>query len=68
MQDARNGQPAGGQGTQAVPVEAVALAALPQLSGPQADQPFPKGPQAVQVARYRVIVEAGSADRWFWSR
>src|SRR5208337_3808796 len=59
----RSGQPAGRQLTQAVPVEAVALAALAQLSSPQAGQPVPKGPQAVEVSRYRVVVEVALHDR-----
>ena len=63
MQHARSGQPASRELTQSVPVEAVALAALAQLRSPQSGQPFPKGPQAVEVSRYRVIVEVALHDR-----
>ena len=63
MQHARGGQPAGREFTQSVPVEAVALAALAQLGSPQPGQPVPKGPQAVEVSRYRVIVEVALHDR-----
>ena len=48
---------------QSVPVETVALAALAQLSSPQPGQPVPKDPQAVEVSRYRVIVEVALHDR-----
>ena len=63
MQNARSKQPAVREFTQTVPVEAVALAALAQLSSPQSGQPVPKGPQAVEVSRYRVIVEVALHDR-----
>ena len=48
---------------QSVPVETVALAALAQLGPPQSGQPVPKDPQAVEVSRYRVIVEVALHDR-----
>jgi hypothetical protein len=48
---------------QSFPVEAVALAALAQLCSPQSGQPVPKGPQAVEVSRYRVVVEVALHDR-----
>ena len=63
MQHARHGQPADSQPVQTVPVEAVALAALPQLRSPQTGQPCPKGEQAVEVSRCRVIVEEALHDR-----
>ena len=63
MQNARSGQPAGREPMQSVPVEAVALAALTQLGSPQSGQPVPKGPQAVEVSRYRVVVEVALHDR-----
>jgi hypothetical protein len=63
MQNARHGQPAGSERAHAVPVEAVALAASPQLSVPQAGQPIPKRLQAVEVSRYRMIVEVALHDR-----
>src|SRR5208337_3539846 len=63
MQHARHGQPADSQPVQTVPVESMALAALPQLRSPQTGQPSPKGEQAVEVSRYRVIVEVALHDR-----
>ena len=48
---------------QAVPVEAVALAALPQLRSPETGQPSPEGEQAVEVPGYRIIVEVALHDR-----
>ena len=63
MQNARHGQPAGSELAHTVPVEAVALAASPQLRSPQAPQPIPKGLQAVEVSRYRMIVEVALHDR-----
>src|SRR5208283_1228380 len=45
------------------PGPAVALTAMPQLRVPQAGQPNPKGKQAVEVPRYRVVVEVALHDR-----
>jgi hypothetical protein len=39
------------------------LATLHELRMPQPGQPVPKGPQAVEVPRYRVIVEVALRDR-----
>jgi len=63
MQNAQHGQPAGSELAHPVPVEAVALAASPQLRCPPARQPIPKGWQAVEVPRYRRIVEVALHDR-----
>src|ERR1035437_3470912 len=63
MQNVRSRQPADREPMQSIPVEAVALAALAQLSSPQPGQPVPKDPQAVEVSRYRVIVEVALHDR-----
>ena len=63
VQDARDGQPAGREPIQSVSAEAVALAALAQLGSPQPEQPIPKSLQAVEVSRYRVIVEVALHDR-----
>ncbi len=63
MQHARHRQPADSQPVQAVPVESMALAALPQLGSPQTGQPSPKGEQAVEVSRYRIVVEVALRDR-----
>ena len=63
MQHVRNGQPAGRELTQSWPVEAVALAALAQLGSPQPGQPVAKEPQAVEVSRYRMVVEVALDDR-----
>ena len=63
MQHVRDGQPAGREFTQSFAVEAMALAALAQLGSPQPGQPVAKEPQAVEVSRYRVIVEVALHDR-----
>ena len=63
MQNAQHGQPAGSELAHPVPVEAMALAASPQLRCPPARQPIPKGWQAVEVPRYRRIVEVALHDR-----
>src|SRR5208283_258006 len=63
MEHARGGQPTGSQATQPRPGPAVALTAMPQLRVPQAGQPNPKGKQAVEVPRYRVVVEVALHDR-----
>ncbi len=63
MQNARHGQPADSVLAHTLPVEAVALAATPQLRVPQAGQPIPKRMQAVEVSRYRVVVEVALDDR-----
>src|ERR1022692_4553887 len=63
MQNVRHGQPAEREAMQSVPVETGALAALAQLGPPQSGQPVPKDPQAVEVSRYRVIVEVALHDR-----
>src|ERR1035441_1227451 len=63
MQDVRDGQPAGRELMQSFPVEAMALAALAQLGSPQPGQPVAKESQAVEVSRYRVIVEVALHDR-----
>src|ERR1035437_488719 len=63
MQNVRSGQPADREAVQSVPVEAVPLAAVAQLHPPQPGQPVPKGPQAIEVPRYRMIVEVALHDR-----
>ena len=63
MQDVRDGQPAGRELMQSFPVEAMALAALAQLGSPQPGQPVAKESQAVEVSRYRMIVEVALHDR-----
>ena len=63
MQHVRDGQPAGREFTQSFAVEAMALAAWAQLGSPQPGQPVAKEPQAVEVSRYRVIVEVALHDR-----
>src|SRR5208283_5750285 len=63
MQHMRWGQPALRELTHAFPVHSVALAASPQLREPQTNQPCPKGLQAFEVARYRVVVEVALHDR-----
>jgi len=41
----------------------VALATMEQLRAPQPQQPDPKGPQAVEVPRYCMVVEVALHDR-----
>src|ERR1035437_5303235 len=63
MHDVRSRQPASRKLPQSVPVETVALAALAQLGSPQPGQPVAKESQAVEVSRYRMIVEVALHDR-----
>ena len=64
MEHARHGEasgrPASSMRSQLQPV---ALAATPQLRAPQPSHPFPEQPEAVEVSRYRVIVEVALHDR-----
>ena len=57
MQHARHGQPADREPVQTVPVEAMAWAALPPWRAPQTGQPSRKGEHAVEISRYRIIID-----------
>ena len=63
MQDARFRKPALDQFPHARPVQAVPLTATDQCSPPQQSQPKPEHIQAIEIARYRVIVEVTLHDR-----
>src|SRR5215472_2061216 len=63
MQHTRLGQPTISQPSHPFPGAAVALATMKQLRAPQPSQPSPKGPQAVEVPRYRMVEEVALYDR-----
>jgi hypothetical protein len=63
MKHMRCGQPASSQPSHSFPGAAVALATMKQLRAPQPSQPSPKGPQAVEVPGYRMVVEVALHDR-----
>src|SRR5215470_2671305 len=63
MKSARRGEPTGSEQIEAVPVGAGALAAAAQNRPPEPQHPDPKGPQAVEVPRYRMVVEVALHDR-----
>ena len=57
MEFTRPGKPAFGQGIHSVPGDAMRLAAPDHGPWPEPDHPFATDPEAVQVPRYRVVVE-----------
>jgi hypothetical protein len=63
MQHARLRQPASSQAVHSRPGETAALAALDKLRMPEPRQPEAKDPQAIEIARYRVIVEVALRNR-----
>jgi len=63
MKNARQRDPAASEQIDTVPVRAGALAAAAQNRPPEPQHPDPKRPQAVEVSRYRVVVEVALHDR-----
>jgi len=63
MQHTRVRYPAYSQLVQSGPVGWTLLPATAQGPPPQARHPFPKGLQAVEIPRYRVVVEVALYDR-----
>ena len=63
MEFTRPGEPAFGQGIHSVPGDAMRLAAPDHGPSPEPDHPFAKAPEAVQVPRYRVVVEVALHHR-----
>jgi hypothetical protein len=51
------------QAVHSLPGQTTALATLEELRAPEPSQPQAKNPQAVEIARYRVIVEVALHDR-----
>jgi hypothetical protein len=63
MEFTRPGEPAFGQGIHSVPGDAMRLAAPDHGPWPEPDHPFATDPEAVQVPRYRVVVEVALHHR-----
>jgi hypothetical protein len=63
MEHVRLGKPSVCQKVHSGPREPMPLTATKESPPTESSHPFPKDPEAIEVSRYRVVVEVASHDR-----